>query len=179
MVFRHPTGALLARADAAARYINVGELGTIHYLEPLRDAVESGFRRSPGGEEQKQIVTYPLWWITGPMLKAVGVAAILMASCAANCSLRIEAKLCNVSRLDFILALDNNPWSTLPVSTLSRMIPASLTHGSEILTQTVEDVVTELLYQLRWPFGTEAPQTREQIKPIVARVAASVRVRYQ
>jgi hypothetical protein len=92
--------------------------------------------------------------------------------------MRIEAKLCNVSKLDFTLAMDNNPWATLPVSTLSRIIPASLTHASETLSQTVEDVVTELLYQLRWPFGTEAPQTREQIKPIVARVAGSVKVRY-
>jgi hypothetical protein len=179
MVFRHPTGALLARADAAAKYINVGELGTIHYLEPLRDAVESGFRRSPGSEGEKQIAIYPLWWITGPMLRAVDVAANLMASCAAACSLRIEAKLCNVSKLDFTLALDNSPLSTLPVSTLSRIIPASLTHPSEVLTQALEDVVTELLYQLRWPFGTEAPQTREQIKPIVARLAQSIKVRYQ
>lgn len=178
MVFRHPTGALLARADTSAKYINIGQLGTIHYLEPLRDAVESGFRLSPGGHEEIQIVTYPLWWITGPMLRAVDVAATLMASCAAACSMRIEAKLCNVSKLDFTLALDNSPWATLPVSTLSRIIPASLTHASETLSQTVEDVVTELLYQLRWPFGTEAPQSREQIKPMVARVAASVKVRY-
>jgi hypothetical protein len=179
MVSRHPTGALLARAGTGARYINIGQLGTIHYLEPLRVAVESGFMRSRGGDEQIQIVTYPLWWITGSMLRAVDLAATLMASCAAACSMRIEAKLCNVSKLDFTLAMDNSPWATLPVSTLSQAIPASLTQSSETLGKTVEDVVTELLYQLRWPFGTEAPHTREQIQPIVARVAQEVKVRYQ
>jgi hypothetical protein len=179
MALRHPTGALLARADAGAKYMNIGQLGTIHYLEPLRHAVEPKYLRSQGSDEQKQIYTYPLWWITDPMLRAVDVAATLMASCAATCGLRIEAKLCNVSKLDFTLAMDNSPWATLPVSTLSRTIPASLTHSSETLAKTVEDVVTELLYQLRWPFGTEAPHTREEIRPIVAKVAASVKARYQ
>src|ERR1035438_7581929 len=166
-VFRHPEGALLARTDVGAKYINIGQLGTIHYLEHLRRAVDDGYSLSSASADQKQVHPYPLWWITAPMLRAVDVAAGLMASCAATCGLRVEAKLCNVSKLDFTLALDGRSWTTLPVSTLSRTIPASLTHSSETLAKNEEDVVTELLYELRWPFGTEAPDTRDQIRPIV------------
>jgi hypothetical protein len=176
---RHPAGALLGRTDAGARYINIGQLGTLHYLEPLRQTVGNAYILSSAGAGNEQIPTYPLWWITAPLLRAVKVAAALMVSCAATCGLRVEAKLCNVSKLDFTLALDGSPWATLPVSTLSRTIPASLTHPSETLAKNVEDVVTELLYQLRWPFGTEAPDTRDEIRPIVAKAAASVKVHYQ
>ncbi len=178
MGHRHPAGALLTRNEGTAKYLNIGELGTIHYLEPLRQAAESAIVFRASGPEETRLEAYPLWWIVAPMLKAVDVAAILMRAHAITRTLRIEARLINVSKVDFTLALDSNPWGTLTVSTLARVLFASVTQQSESLAGRRVEIITELLYQLRWPLGTEVPHTREELRPFVEKTASSVNVRY-
>jgi hypothetical protein len=63
MGLRHPTGALLARGDGIPKYLNIGELGTVHYLEPLRPIVESGRVFGESGIEETHLRSYPLWWM--------------------------------------------------------------------------------------------------------------------
>ena len=172
---RHPWGALLSRNDETARYLNIGELGTIHYLEPLlRTSTHS--LHIPGGVAEGAFV-YPLWWITHSLLRIMDVASTLMNQHGVSCNLRIEAKLENVSLVPFTLSL-SNPIASLPVSTLSAMVPASAAHSSETLAERVEDVTVELLYQIRWPFGKDKPHTREQIRPMVAQEHPNARVPY-
>jgi hypothetical protein len=176
--FRHPRGAILARQDSSSKYMNIGELATVHYIEPLRQWTDSEFAFTQAGGERIQIKVFPLWWITAPMLKAIDVAANLFKCSSLTCDVRIEAALRNVSRLPFTLALTSRPFDTLEVYTVAANIPASVTHPSESLAEKLQQITTELLYQLRWPFGTEEPQTREQIEPIVAKLFPSAKVRY-
>lgn len=57
-VLRHPAGAFLSRHDSV-RYLNIGEIGTVHYLEPLELRQET--KESPP-------VTN-LWWLTALILR--------------------------------------------------------------------------------------------------------------
>jgi hypothetical protein len=132
----------------------------------------------PGTETvQTEKLLYPLWWVVEPMLKTVDVTAALLTTHSVTCDLRLEATLRNVSKLDFTLATDDVAF-TLPVSTPSAAVPASTTCASEKLGQVENEVVSELLYQLRWPMGKEEPDTREQILAIVAHRSPRAKVRY-
>ena len=175
---RHPAGAILARQDSNSKYMNIGELATLHYIEPLRQATGSEQVFTQTGAEAKQNQVFPLWWITAPMLRAIDVAANLFKCSGLTCDVRIETALKNVSQLPFTLSVGSWPFDTLEVQTVSAHIPASVTHPSETLGERVQQITTELLYQLRWPFGTEKPHTREEIDPIVAKVLPSAKVRY-
>jgi hypothetical protein len=175
-IARHPVGALLSRNDRSTRYLNIGDLGTVHYLEPLSSFDEDLSVSGPGGERrQTQLRTYELWPVTVPMLKALGVSAELMKTNGVTCDMRIEAKLANVAKVTFTLGFGRPPMS-LPVSTLSSVIPASVSHSSESLREGVQDIAVELLYQLRWSFGTQEPQTRDQIRDLIARQYPSERI---
>jgi hypothetical protein len=167
---RHPQGAILSRNDHTAMYLNIGELGTIHYLEPLLSMSQPIPGEGP--------VVYPFWWITHPVLRIIDVASALMNRHGVSCNLRVEARLENVPRVPFTLSWNKNPPTTLPVSTLSATVPASASYSSDRLGERIEDVTVELLYQLRWPFGKDKPHTREQIQPFVAQEHPNARVRY-
>jgi len=157
---RHTFGAILSRNDEMARYLNIGELGTLHYLEPLI----STNQQIPG--ERNSI--FPFWWITNSVLRIIDVSFNLMKRHGISCNLRIEAKLENVASVPFTLSLQNNWLACRPVITLTATVPASTVHSSETLATAAQDVTVELLYQLRWPFGKDKPHTREEIRPIVA-----------
>jgi hypothetical protein len=159
---RHPAGAFLVRDDYPTKYFNVGELGAIHYLEPLRPTDYHLSSTSTPSENE----LYPLWWIVKPVLDVLDTAGRLFREFGVGCDLRIETTLLNASGRKFTLATGSQP--TLDVTTISRSILASATSSSELLSEEADGVATDLLYQLRWPFGTEAPQTRDQITSIVA-----------
>jgi len=168
--FRHPTGALLARSDLSIRYLNVGEMGVLHYLEPLATAPEKiSVDDESGNRKWDEMQLYPFWWIATPILKIVNIAATLMITHCVACDLRIEAALRNVSKIPFTLKLEQRS-DIRPVSTLSATIPASLTEHTEGLKERTQDIAVELLYQLRWPLGTQEPDTREQIHTIMRKL---------
>lgn len=170
-LLRYPTGAILVRTDSTTQYINVGEFGIIHYSEPLRNT-EFVKRGPAGGPLPTDTLVYPFWWVVSPILKALDLAASLFRSFAVTCEIRIEGVLANVSKRPFTLAWDN-VWPTLPVSTIARTVPAFVTYSSERLADAAGELAVELIYQLRWPFGTEQPQSRDEIRLIVAKVRKS------
>ena len=168
--FRHPAGALLARTDGHTRYLNVGEFGMLHYLEPLESySTLQGAGESTGA--------YPLWWVIPSVLRVLAVARELATVCGDHCELRLEAKLLNVAKVPFTLSF-GDPRMTTPVHTLSRTAPARATCPSKLSESEILTVATELLYQLRWLFGTQAPHTREQIRLVVEREFRSSQIPY-
>lgn len=170
-VFRHPVGALLARHDRHARYLNMGDLGMIHYLQPLECTTHSVWL--PAGEQGQSDPIYPFWWITSPILKVLGVLKRLAKACGERCELRVEAQLANVSKVPFTLSF-SDPELTTPVQTLSSVAPAKTTAPSELSDQQIVETAVELMYQMRWLLGSQNPHTRDEIRPLVEREFASV-----
>jgi len=154
-VLRHPSGAFLSRQGDSVRYLNIGEIGTVHYLEPLE------FRRE---SEDKATLTN-LWWITAPILRVISIVADLMKAHGVTCDLRIEASLANIAHVPFHTSQSVSFPQVL--SAAFSLIPASLTHPSETLAERAGEVTTELLYQLRWPLGGHS-SGRDVIGHIVA-----------
>lgn len=176
VTLRHPTGALLSRSDDSARYLNVGEFGTMHYIEPLIATTNAAILGTTVQPARGETVIYPFWWITKPILRILGVAAHLMANNAATCDLRVEAVLRNVSGLPFMLG--RNIFQMSPSRTLSGQVPASTSCPSERLAKLLQDVTAEILYQLIWPIGEDEPPDRSDIVEVVSKESESSRVRY-
>lgn len=156
-VLRHPAGAFLSRQEDTVRYLNIGEIGAVHYLEPL------GLRRE---EENAPLVTN-LWWTAASILTVISVVADLMTTHGITCDLRVEASLVNVARLPFYTHTTRVPGYPEVHSAAFPLIPAFLTHPSETFAERAADVATELLYQLRWPLGGSSG-SREAIRGVVA-----------
>jgi hypothetical protein len=163
---RHPSGAILSHTDDTSRYLNIGTLGTIHYLQQLLKTNRQGLPIFLRAEEGGAV--YPLWWITSPLLQILQVASTLMSRHGVSCNLRIEATLRNVANFQFTLSFNNNSLASKPVSTLSSTVPASADYPSDMLSGKIQEATVELLYQLRWPLGKDKPHTRDQIRPVVA-----------
>jgi hypothetical protein len=174
---RHPFGALLSRNDDSAKYLNIGELGTIHYIEPLGSATYAAILGTNPQLAQGQTVVYPFWWVTRPLLRILNVAALLTSANSVTCDLRIEATLANVSGLPFMLG--RTIFQMSPSHSLAGRLPASASCSSELLGKSLQPVTVELLYQLRWPIGDEDPHTRDEIAGVVAKESESTRVRYK
>lgn len=173
-VSRHPNGAMLLRKERAARYLNIGEFGTVHYVESLESTRLEARHFSDGSE--LELVVYPFWWLVSPVLKVLGVAAALIESHAVTCNLRIEATLANVFGHDFYLPFgEYYGLQSEAGSSVAAKIPASTHCSSDLLSSRKVDLATELLYQLRWPLGSDQPHTREAIKSIVESTLRSLR----
>jgi Putative DNA-binding domain len=173
---RHPTGALLSRKDDRAKYLNIGEFGTIHYIEPLSATTYArmiGTVPQPGQGETR---VYAFWWVTKPILRILNVAAFFMSANSVTCDLRIEATLSNVSGLPFILG--RNMFQMEHSQSLTGRLPASASCSSQLLGKSLQPVTVELLYQLIWPIGDEDPRTRDEIGEVVSKESESARVRY-
>jgi hypothetical protein len=156
-VLRHPAGAFLSRQEERERYLNIGEIGTVHYLERLEQ------RR----ENENSPVFTGLWWTAPPILTVISVVADLMTTHGVTCDLRVEASLANIARLPFYTHTSRHPSFPEMHSAAVPLIPASLTHPSETLAQRAVEVAAELLYQLRWPLGGTSGN-RNAIRRIVA-----------
>jgi hypothetical protein len=128
---RHPTGALLSRNDESSKYLNIGEFGTIHYVEPLSSTTYARFIGTTPQPGPLETVVYPFWWVTRPILRIINVAAFFMSANSVTCDLRIEATLTNVSGLPFVLG--RNMFQMSPSHTLTGHLPASTTCSSQLL----------------------------------------------
>ena len=157
-VLRHPAGAFLSRQEDKACYLNIGEMGTVHYLEQL------GLRR----ENEGSPLFTGFWWTVAPILTVISVVADLMTTHAVTCDLRVEASLANIARLPFYTQASRHPSFPEFHSAAFPFIPASLIHPSETLAQRAAEVATELLYQLRWPLGGGPSGSRSTIARFVA-----------
>jgi hypothetical protein len=113
-------------------------------------------------------LVYPLWWIIPPILRVLSVARELAAVCGGHYELRLQAKLLNVSKVPFTLSF-SDPRLTTAVYTLPHVAPARTNCPSELSESEILAAATELLYQLRWLFGTQTPHTREQVRLVVER----------
>jgi hypothetical protein len=173
---RHPTGALLSRNDDGAKYLNIGELGTIHYVEPLSPTTPARMIGTSPQLAQGNTEVYPFWWVTKPILRILNVAAFFMSASSVTCDLRIEATLDNVSGLPFILG--RNIYQMSPSHSLTGRLPASLSYSSQLLGKSLQPVTVELLYQLMWPIGDEEPRTKDEIGEVVSKESESATVRY-
>jgi len=174
---RHPTGALLSRSDESSKYLNIGEFGTIHYIEPLKSTTYGRFLGTAPQPGALETVVYPFWWVTSPILRILSVAAFFMSANSVTCDLRIEARLTNVSGLPFVLG--RNRFQLSPSHALAGHLPASASCSSQSLNTSLQPVTVELLYQLIWSIGDEEPCTRDKISEVVSKESESARVRYR
>lgn len=156
--FRHPAGAFLSRHDDSQRYLNIGEIGTVHYLEPLELKKKA--------TETTSVPYTHIWWITAPILRVISVVSDLMKTHGVACDLRIEAKLVDVAQVPFYLHASGFRSGVRSVA--FPLIPAFVAHSSETLAEQAEEVTTRLLYQLRWPFGEGQGSSKDEIGRIVA-----------
>jgi hypothetical protein len=155
-VLHHPAGAFLSRKEDKVRYLNIGEIGAVHYLEPL------DLRRE---NENDPIVTN-LWWTASSICMVISVVADLMTTHGVTCDLRVEASLVNIARLPFYTHITRVHFPEVHAAAFP-LIPASLIHPSESLGRRAADVAAELLYQLRWPLGGLS-ENKEAIRNFVA-----------
>jgi hypothetical protein len=160
-VLRHPAGAFLSRQEDRDRYLNIGEIGTVHYLEKLEKRKDDNGPLFTG-----------LWWIVPSILTVVSIAADLTTTHGVTCDLRLEANLVNIAGLQFYTNTSRAPSFPEFHSAAVPLIPASLFHPSETLVQSATEVATELLYQLRWPFGGSSG-SRGAIRKLVTETLGS------
>jgi hypothetical protein len=154
-VLRSPIGALLARDENVDRFLDVGELGILHYVEPLYD-------RGYQGETKR---TLDFWPMAVPILKMVRFSAALIDHAKASCELRIEAHLRKIEGQSFSSGL--NPNRSLPISTVADSVPAAVQVSSQDLAASALDTTVELMYQLRWPFGQQPAPSRGDVRNLL------------
>lgn len=157
LAIRHPTGAFLVRGDSA-KYLNIGEIGTLHYLERLR------FMKEP---RSGRTITN-IWWLQKPLQAITSTTSVLLKDHGVTCDIRIESRLKSISGSAFYLS-NADVFEPIISSPPFQVIPASLTYSSERLEKSAESLIVELLYQLRWPLGEGGPQTRKEIAAVVNR----------
>lgn len=114
-ILRSPIGALLARDQGVERFLNIGELGILLYVEPL-------YNRSYQGET-KHLLDF--WPMAVPILKMVRLSGALIEYAKASCELRIEAHLRKIEGQSF--SSGTNPNFSLPISTVAGSVAASVT----------------------------------------------------
>src|SRR6266849_1861456 len=162
-VVRSPIGALLARDQNVDRFLDVGELGILHYVEPLY------YGRNYQGET-KNILDF--WPMAVPILRMVRLSAALIEYAKASCELRIEAHLRKIEGQSF--SSGPNPNSSLPMCTVADSVPALVQISSHNLTSSALNITVELMYQLRWPFGEQTPPSRDDVRQTVEKLIAGV-----
>ncbi len=158
-LLRSPIGALVAREQNVERFLNIGDLGILHYVEPCYPPNYEG--------GTKNVLDF--WSTAVPILRMTRLAGALIEYSKTSCDLRVEAHLRNVSGQTF--SSGPNPNTSLPISTVSSNVPASVQTSSSRLPETALDLTVDLMYQLRWPFGEQPAPTinvvRDTVKKLV------------
>lgn len=161
-LLRSPIGALLVRDENIERFLNIGELGILHYVEPY-------YGPNYGGDAKKLL---DFWQTAVPVRKMLRLTGELVEYANINCELRIEAHLKNISGQEF--SSQTNPSVSLPIETVAPAVQASAQISSHNLARSALDVTSELMYQLRWPFGKDPAPTREDVRGIVQKLVSLV-----
>jgi hypothetical protein len=155
-VRRNPSGGFLVRLEKRPAFLNVSEIGAIHYLEPLYFYQSQTWGRA----------VIDFWSLQNPLRNVISTSAKLFRDHGVTCDLRIEAALKNIARAPFVLS-QSDPFNPLLASPAFQSSPALVNSSSENLEHSLPTLLVELLYQLRWPLGRGYPQTREEISAVV------------
>jgi len=161
-LLRSPIGALLAREQNVERFLNIGDLGILHYVEPCYPPNYEG--------GTKNILDF--WSTAIPILRITRLAGALIEHSKTSCDLRVEAHLRNISGQSF--SSGPNPNTSLPISTVSSYVPASVQISSSRLPETALDLTVDLMYQLRWPFGEQPAPTIDVVRDTVTKLVHGV-----
>jgi hypothetical protein len=155
-VRRNPSGGFLVRLEKRPAFLNVSEIGALHYLEPLYFYQSETWGRAVTG----------FWSLQDPLRNVISTSAKLFRDYGVTCDLRIEATLQNIAHAPIALSQHDrfNPILASPTFPSS---PAFVNSSSEHLEQALPTLLVEILYQLRWPLGDGYPQTREEISALV------------
>jgi hypothetical protein len=106
-LLRSPIGALLAREQNVERFLNIGDLGILHYVEPCYPPNYEG--------GTKNVLDF--WSTAVPILRMARLAGALIEHSKTSYDLRVEAHLRNISGQSF--SSGPNPNASLPISTVS------------------------------------------------------------
>jgi hypothetical protein len=161
-LLRSPIGALLVRGENVERFLNIGELGILHYVEPFYGGSYRG--------ETKQ--TLDFWPMAVPILKMLRLSAALIEYANASCELRIEVYLRNISGQSF--SSGTNPAMSTPITTVATSVPGSAQASSHNLIGSGLEIMIDLMYQLRWPFGKEPAPTIGDVRQSVVNMVKNV-----
>jgi hypothetical protein len=161
-LLRSPIGALLARDQNVDKFLNIGELGILHYVEPLYASSYAG--------QTKNLLDF--WPMADPILKMLRLSGALIEYSGSSCDLRVEAHLKNISGQTF--ASQTNPIYSAELVTVASSVPASVEVSSTSLPESALKATAELMYQLRWPFGKEPAPTRNEVRQVVDKFLAGV-----
>jgi len=161
-LLRSPIGALLVRGQNVERFLNIGELGILHYVEPYYGVTYGG--------ENKNLLDF--WALAVPIRRMLALSGALIEYANASCELRIEAHLRNISEQSFSSGPD--PVMSLPIATVGPSVSASAQISSHNLSALALEITVDLMYQLRWPFGKEPAPTVEQVRQVVGKLVGSV-----
>jgi hypothetical protein len=161
-ILRSPIGALLARDENVDRFLNVGELGILHYVEPFYPSSYQG--------ESKQVLDF--WPLAIPIQRMLKLSSDLVRYSKTSCDLRVEAHLRNISGQS--LYSGTNPHASLPIATVASSVSASVQISSDNLVASSLENSAELMYQLRWPFGKDAAPTRESVREVVRKLVSAI-----
>jgi hypothetical protein len=82
-VRRNPTGGFLVRLGSGPAFLNLSDIGALHYLEPLH------FVQDP--TSGRTVTNF--WWLKEPLQNVIATAAKLLRDHGVTCDLRIEARL--------------------------------------------------------------------------------------
>lgn len=151
-ILRTPVGALLVQEQNNGRYLSVGELGTLHYVEPFYPRHYQG--------ESKRLLDF--WPIAVPILRLLRLSGALIGYAGAMCELRVEAQLGNISGQSFSSGM--SPYQSLEIKTVAPSVQATAQASSHEAPHTAMRMTAELMYQLRWPFGAMAAPTRDAVR---------------
>ena len=161
-LLRSPIGALLAREQNVERFLNIGDLGILHYVEPCYPPNYEG--------GTKNVLDF--WSTAVPILRMARLAGALIEHSKTSYDLRVEAHLRNISGQSF--SSGPNPNASLPISTVSSYVPASVQISSSRLPETALDLTVDLMYQLRWPFGEQPAPTIDVVRDTVTKLVHAV-----
>ncbi len=145
----------MARGENVERFLNVGELGILHYVAPLYPPNYRG--------ETQQLLDF--WPMAVPILKMLRLSGELIEFAGTSCELRIEAYLRNISGQSF--SSNTDPLASVPITTVASSVPASAQVSSHNVNRSGLDMTVDLMYQLRWPFGKESPPSINLVRNVV------------
>lgn len=151
-LLRSPIGALLVRGEKPRRFLDIGELGTLHYVAPF-------YGTSYGGES-KELLDF--WSMAVPISKMLRLSEALMKRANASCELRIEAYLRNISGQSF--SSHTERFMSEPLTAVAPSVSASAQASSHNLIGSAFEMTVDLMYQLRWPFGKEPAPTVAEVR---------------
>ena len=162
-IFRHNSGAYIVRhLDGRSFFISSGEYAMLFYRLVL-EAIDVHTGRRGANLQGGIQIAYPFWWIARPLFDLVSIFSDMLRMVNAQFGVKMEGRLSSVAHKNFILQSENTNFGFFPVSTNVPEARAMALCDSTELASNPLGVCSELAYQLRWPFGTDTPHSKDEI----------------